>query len=186
LSEQKWTVLKSSYVLKDGWIAVRADRCLTDEGVVVEPYYVVEYPDWVHVVALDDEDRLLLVRQYRHGMADFTLELPAGKIDPEDADAMTAGARELREETGYASDRMSLLSVHWANPANQNNRIHTVLAEGVRHVQAAHDDPHERVEVVWLPLDEAIAKVRSGEMPTLFQIGSLLLALLETGRLRRG
>lgn len=92
MNHAKWTVRRSSHVCRDRWITLREDECVTPEGVVVAPYYVVEYPDWVHVVALDDHDRLLLVRQYRHGTAEFTLELPAGRIDRADADALAAGA----------------------------------------------------------------------------------------------
>lgn len=182
MNHAKWTVRRSSHVRRDRWISLREDECVTPEGVVVAPYYVVEYPDWVHVVALDDHDRLLLVRQYRHGTAEFTLELPAGRIDRADADALAAGARELAEETGCAARALRLLAVHAANPANQTNRIHTVLAEGVRQVQAPSDDPRERIEVVWLSLDQAVARALSGEMQTLFQVGSLLLALAATGR----
>ncbi len=183
MTDTKWTVRRSTYVRKDRWIALREDECVTQEGTVVAPYYVTEYPDWVHVVALDEHDHLLLVRQYRHGMGGVTLELPAGRIDPADADAVAAGARELIEETGCAAARLRLLGMHWANPANQSNRIHTVLAEGVRQVRAPDDDPRERIELLRVPLDRALAMAMSGEMPTLFQIGSLLLALVETGRM---
>ena len=66
----KWRVTGSRYVHKDRWIAVRADDCVTEDGVSVAPYYVLEYPDWVEIVALDADDNLLLVRQYRHGVGD--------------------------------------------------------------------------------------------------------------------
>jgi 8-oxo-dGTP pyrophosphatase MutT (NUDIX family) len=175
LSDDGYKVLRSRHVLETPWISVREDAFVTPEGVVHEPYYVVEYPDWVHVVAIDDARRLLLVRQYRHGMGGETLELPAGKIDATDAGPEAAAARELLEETGCAARRLRLIATHWANPANQNNRIFTVLAEGVTPIQAAADDPHERVETVWTPLDRAVETAKA--MPALFQSGSLLLAL---------
>lgn len=177
MSEDGYRVLNSRHVLETPWIAVREDAFVTPEGVVHQPYYVVEYPDWVHVVAIDDDRRLLLVRQYRHGMGAETLELPAGKIDATDAGPEDAAARELLEETGCAARTFRLIGTHWANPANQNNRIFTVLAEGVHRVQAPQDDPHERVETVWRSLDEAMEVAR--EMQALFQSGSLLLALAE-------
>jgi 8-oxo-dGTP pyrophosphatase MutT (NUDIX family) len=177
VSEDGYRVLNSRHVLETPWIAVREDAFVTPEGVVHQPYYVVEYPDWVHVVAIDDDRRLLLVRQYRHGMGAETLELPAGKIDATDAGPKDAAARELLEETGCAARTFRLIGTHWANPANQNNRIFTVLAEGVHRVQAPQDDPHERVETVWRSLDEAMEVAR--EMQALFQSGSLLLALAE-------
>lgn len=175
MSDDGYRVLSSRHVLETPWIAVREDAFAAPDGTVHSPYYVVEYPDWVHVVAVDDARRLLLVRQYRHGMGAMTLELPAGKIDPADAGPLQAASRELLEETGCAARTLRLMGAHWANPANQNNRIFTVLAEGVSRVQAPLDDPHERVESVWTPLAEARATAQA--MPALFQAGSLLLAL---------
>lgn len=177
MSEDGYRVLGSRHVLETPWIAVREDAFVTPEGVVHQPYYVVEYPDWVHVVAVDDARRLLLARQYRHGMGAITLELPAGKIDADDAGPEAAAARELLEETGCAARSLRLIGTHWANPANQNNRIFTVLAEGVHPVRAPVDDPHERVETEWRPLDQAVEIAKA--MPALFQSGSLLLALAE-------
>lgn len=108
----------SRYVHKDRWIAVRADDCVTEDGVSVAPYYVLEYPDWVEIVALDADDNLLLVRQYRHGIADFSIELPAGGMDPSGADPCTAAARELLEETGCAGDMV------WVGEARRNASTH--------------------------------------------------------------
>jgi 8-oxo-dGTP pyrophosphatase MutT (NUDIX family) len=101
MSDGKWRVTASRYIHKDRWIALRADDCVTDDGVPVAPYYVLEYPDWVEVVALDADDNVLLVRQYRHGMGDFSIELPAGGMDPGDTDPgrrgpRTAGGNRLR------------------------------------------------------------------------------------------
>jgi 8-oxo-dGTP pyrophosphatase MutT (NUDIX family) len=177
VSDDGYRVLSSRHVLKTPWIAVREDAFVTPDGTVHSPYYVAEYPDWVHVVAVDDAQRLLLVRQYRHGMGGVTLELPAGKIDDADASPLEAAARELLEETGCAARTLRLIGTHWANPANQNNRIFTVLAQGVRRVQAPVDDPHERVESEWRPLDQALATAQT--MSALFQAGSLLLAVNE-------
>jgi 8-oxo-dGTP pyrophosphatase MutT (NUDIX family) len=177
LSDDGYRTLSSRRVLETPWITVREDAFVSPEGVVHSPYYVAEYPDWVHVVAVDDARRLLFVRQYRHGSGAVTLELPAGKIDESDASPEAAAARELLEETGCAARSLRLIGTHWANPASQNNRIFTVLAEGVHQVQAPLDDPHERVETEWRPLDRALETARA--MPALFQAGSLLLALSE-------
>ena len=80
-----WRTLSSTSVVRDRWIDVRADRCVTPSGVEISPYYVLRYPDWVHVVALTPERGLVLVRQYRHGAGQWFLELPAGGLDGRDA-----------------------------------------------------------------------------------------------------
>ena len=176
----KWRVTASRYVHKDRWIAVRADDCLTEDGVSIAPYYVLEYPDWVHVVALDADHNVLLIRQYRHGLGDFSLELPAGAMDTADTDPLAAAARELLEETGYAG-AMSLVGRTAPNPANHKNRIHTVVARNITRVAAAADDPTERIELLWVPAGEAIRLVLDGEMVAAIQVASLLTGLVHAG-----
>jgi 8-oxo-dGTP pyrophosphatase MutT (NUDIX family) len=176
----KGRVTGSRYVHKDRWIAVRADDCVTEDGVSVAPYYVLEYPDWVEIVALDADDNLLLVRQYRHGIADFSIELPAGGMDPSDADPCTAAARELLEETGCAGDMV------WVGDARPNasthaNRAHIVLARNVVRVAAPKNDPTERIEPFWVPAAEALRMALAGELDVGMHVGSLLRGLAHAG-----
>ena len=73
-----WTIRKSSYIIKDRWLTVRADSCEMPSGQTIEPFYVLEYPTWVNVVALTADDDVILVRQYRHGLQETILGLPSG------------------------------------------------------------------------------------------------------------
>ena len=103
--EQKWRITRSETLLKDHWVHLRADHCVTPAGIEISPYYVLSYPDWVHVVAITEFGCLVLVRQYRHAAGEFSLELPGGAVDPEDTNLEQAARRELEEETGFtASD----------------------------------------------------------------------------------
>ena len=179
----KWRLLASRYVHKDGWIALRADTCLTPEGAEISPYYVLEYPDWVQIVPFDADGNVLLVRQYRHAAGEITLELPAGKMDPDDAGPVATAARELLEETGCAGETLKLVNSCSPNPAIQTNRVHTVLVTGVKRVQPPKDDPGERIEALWLPAREALRRARSGELVTSMHVASLALAMLDLGML---
>lgn len=176
----KWRVTASRHVHKDRWISLRADDCVTDDGVEIAPFYVLEYPDWVHIVALDDQDNVLLIRQYRHGQKDFSLEIPAGAIDPTDADPLVAAARELREETGHAG-QMSLVGVTTPNPSTHTNRIHTVVVRNAVRVSNPAGDPTERIEPIWTPIATALAQALNGEMVAAIQIASLLTGLAHAG-----
>src|SRR4051794_40784446 len=119
---QPWTVLTSRHVHRDRWIAVRADECRSASGALIAPYYVLEYPDWVHVVALDHNDLLLLTRQYRQGDRSVSLELPCGTIDPSYSTPEAAARRELLEETG-CTGTFEPVGRFSPNPATHNNSI---------------------------------------------------------------
>ena len=176
-----WTLIESRYIVKDKWIGVRADTCLTPEGIEISPYYVLEYPDWVQIVPLDADNNVLLVRQYRQAVGRVTLEVPAGRMDAEDKDPLVTAARELLEETGCAGTTVKLINTASPNPATHANRCHTVLVTGVRHVQAPMDDPEERIETVWVSAAEAVRLAQSGELVTTMHMASLVLGLLEAG-----
>lgn len=179
-SNGKWRVTASRYIHKDHWIALRADDCVTEEGAVVAPYYVLEYRDWVEVVALDVANNVLLVRQYRHGLGDISTELPAGGMDPGETDPVAAAARELLEETGCAGT-FSLVGETRPNAGTHTNRSHIVLARDVVRVSAPKDDPAERIETVWVQAAEAIRMALAGELTVGMQAAALLRGLVQAG-----
>ena len=181
---QPWRTLSSKPLLQDRWIDLRADRCANAAGVEIAPYYVLAYPDWVHVVALTADDRLVLVEQYRHGAASAFLELPGGVIDPTDASPLAAGERELREETGFAAAGWQPVSSLHANPAIQTNRVHTVLATGAVEVgEAALEASEAGMTVRLAPVATVLAGLADGLLGQSMQVGGLLLALAKAGRI---
>lgn len=177
-----WTVASSRHLLRDRWISLRADDCVTAGGATVAPFYVLEYPDWVQVVAIDADERLILVRQYRHGAAAAMLELPCGGIEPDDADPLAAARRELAEETGHGGGDWRIVASLWPNPANQTNRLHVALATGVRTVVKPASHPSEELELVRLPVGEVVALALAGGLPQAMHVAALALALTAIGR----
>ncbi len=179
-----WQTLSSRPIVSDRWIDLRADDCLTQSGNVIAPYYVLSYPDWVFVVALTPDDHLVLVEQYRHGAATSCLEVPAGAIEPSDADAVAAARRELAEETGFTADEFRVVSCLYANPANQTNRVHTVLATGCRRVDAPTlDDGEDGLTVQCIPVTRILAELGSGILSQSMQVAGVLLGLALAGRI---
>ena len=174
---QPWRVTATRTLVKDKWIDLRADDCVRSDGLEIKPYYVLDYPDWVQVIAIDADENLVVVRQYRHGVGKVTLEVPSGCIDADDVDPLAAAARELREETGYAADALRLVGVITNNPANQTNRIYIVLAEGARPVSGQSLDESEEIAVELMPVAQARAIALAGGFDHSAQIAALLIAL---------
>ena len=175
---QPWRVEASKTVLQDRWINVRADDCLTPGGHQIAPYYVLTYPDWVHVVALTDAQELVLVEQYRHAIGKSVLELPGGVIDPADATPLAAGQRELLEETGHAAHDWRPLGALYPNPAIQTNRCHGFVATGChKRTSATLEAGEEGMVVRCMPLAEVLAGLSNGLLGNAMHVAALLLAL---------
>lgn len=126
-------------------------------------FYVMDCPDWVNVIALTEDDEVVLVQQYRQGIDDVTLEIPGGMLDPGE-DPLAAGRRELREETGYSAGEGAVIGTIDPNPALQSNRCHTVLFWGVRPDGFQSMDPHEEIAVRRVALDRVPGLIRDGRI----------------------
>jgi len=121
-------------------------------------------PDWVNVVAFTAADELLLVRQWRFGSAEFSIEIPAGAVEPGE-DPVVGGLRELAEETGYTPDdpgAVVLLGATRPNAAFMNNRCSTIFVPRVSKTLPQNLDPTEEVEVLSVPRAELDALMRQG------------------------
>lgn len=174
----KWSVLKSEYIIKDRWISLRADTCSMPSGKIVDPYYVLEYPDWVNVVALTKEREAILIRQYRHGCGKTLLELPSGCMEASDRSPAEAVKRELLEETGYTCSELIDLGSVSANPSNHNNLTHCFLGLDAVMSKEPHPDDTEELVVVLKPLDEVIEYLKKGEFLQALHVSTLFKALL--------
>lgn len=176
-----WSVTSSHLILADRWITLRADSCVTSAGHVIAPYYVLEYPDWVHVVALNENGEILLTQQYRHGAQKILWELPAGGVEKNDDSPLAAARRELLEECGCVATSWTLLNSLYANPANQVNRIHVYLASGVTHERPPANDPSERIVCKWMPPQEVLSLIDGMLFGQALHVCSLFLGLRRRG-----
>jgi 8-oxo-dGTP pyrophosphatase MutT (NUDIX family) len=157
---RKPTLIASSPIHTGRIIQVSTERLLYANGREYDLDFV-GHPGAAAVVALDAAGRLCMVRQYRHGIADFLWEIPAGKLDPGEAPEACA-VRELAEETGIAAQRWTSLGQYLPAPGIFTELIHLYLARDLS-VGAPAPDADEDLELQWLPLSDALAKVQRGE-----------------------
>jgi 8-oxo-dGTP pyrophosphatase MutT (NUDIX family) len=136
------------------------------------PFYRLECPDWVNVVALTEHDELVLVRQFRQGSRTVTLEIPGGMVDPGETPA-EAGARELLEETGHRAARMIDLGSLNPNPALFTNRCHMKAALGCEAVAPLRNGPTEETVVELLPWSALHDAVRQGAIDHALVVAAL-------------
>lgn len=179
-----WHTLSSRTVIKDRWIDLRADRCVTPSGAEIAPYYVLTYPDWVHVVALTADDRMVVVRQYRHAIGKVTLEIPGGVIDAADSDPLAAAQRELAEETGYTAQTWRMLGGFHPNPATHTNRVHVALALDARtQVEPSPDVGEEGLETLTMSIREILDGLPAGVLVQAMHVAAIYLGLAAAGHL---
>ena len=137
-------------------------------------FVVINAPDWVNVVALTPERHIVLVRQFRYGIDEFSLEIPGGVIEPGE-DPMLAGVRELQEETGYTGAPAKRLGIVYPNPAMQSNRCHFVFVEQAVKSHALQWDADEEIQVLTLPAEEVLAMAHSGGIMHSLVLNALML-----------
>jgi len=140
---------------------------------VQRDFVVIAASDWCNVIALTPDGQLVLVRQFRYGINDFSLEIPGGIIDPGE-DPVVAGLRELREETGFTGTEARLLASVHPNPAIQNNRCHLILVENATASAAQEWDHDEEIEVVTAPVDDVLAWARAGKITHSLVVAGLM------------
>ena len=146
-TEARWKVLDREYIIKRPWLTARRDKVELPDGRVIEEYYVLEYPDWVNVIAITKEGQFVMERQYRHGLGVHSTELPCGVMEKGE-EPLEAARRELLEETGYAGGEWTKLMAIGPNPGSQNNLTHCFLAVGVEKIAEQSLDDTEELTVL--------------------------------------
>ncbi len=171
-----WQVLDSKLLIDERWLQLREDRVRLDNGHEIERFHVIHGPDWASVLCVTDASEVILVRQYRHGIAGPSLELPAGVIEPNETPE-EAARRELVEETGYESNDWVSIQTVSTEPARHTTRAHFFCARGARPTRRPAPEDTEVLELVKVPLAELSGLALGGNILHGVHVGAILVAL---------
>lgn len=172
-----WKVLESKYIHP----RFRVDRSELANGKLINAM-VMEFDTWANVLAITKDQKVVLVKQYRHGIKEVLLELPGGVVE-DDESPLDGIKRELLEETGYTGDVFIDIGNFYPNPAGQTNTLHCFLALDVEKVAEQSLDEAEDLEVDLIPLNELIEITKRGEFLHGLQVATLFRALLYLNRI---
>ena len=161
---RRWPTLESSELGDYGIFKVRHDRRQSPRTGDAHDFFVLEMPEWINVVPLTADGKIVVIRQYRHGTDEVSLEIPGGMADPEDGTLADAARRELLEETGYAAAEIIPIGHVAANPAIQNNRCHTFLALGAHKMAQIDQEASEDIVVDEIDVATIPGLITSGEL----------------------
>jgi ADP-ribose pyrophosphatase len=173
----KWKRLSQRELLRCPVFAV-AERENEGPGGRKGRFVVLEARDWATIVPLvhrEGRDFFLMVRQYRHGSDELSIEFPGGVVEQGEEPA-AAAERELAEETGYAASSIRLAGSLSPNPAIMTNRFHVFLAEGLNLEGDTDFDEHELIDSFLVPVEEVRAEMGKGSYSHALMAAALFLA----------
>jgi 8-oxo-dGTP pyrophosphatase MutT (NUDIX family) len=182
MSISKWKTISSEYIVQRPWATLRVDCCELPDGRTANEYYVLEYPNWVNVVAITENNEVIMVKQYRHSGDIISIEIPGGVIDG-DEKPEHAAQRELLEETGYLFENFELISTIYPNPATSNNVTYCYLALGGKKVQEQDLDEHEDIDIEFHSIADVKQMLLNNEIPQALHVTGLMYAFLKLGEL---
>lgn len=174
---KKWKQLRSRLVFDNQWCKVRQDEIELPTGQIIDDFFVNVRPDIALVVPVTPQQEIVFVRQYRHGVGEILLELPAGAFNPETEEAEAAAAREMTEETGYHCQKLIKLATLYDNPVKDTNSIHVFLGKNAENLGQQILDITEEIEVVLVPLDAILDKINQRQICVSGSVAAVFLAL---------
>lgn len=161
---QPWKKHEQKIDYDCGFFQIHVHQSSSPATGKTHPFFVLKTRDWINVIALTQEKKVLMVSQFRHGSEEVSLEIPGGAVDRKDTDPLIAAQRELLEETGHEAAEWHLLGKVQPNPAILNNTCHTYLALGAKKVADLKLDEAEELEVSAHDLSEIPGFIQSGRI----------------------
>lgn len=154
-----WKVKESKEIANCRIFKVREDLSINSETGKEHSFFIVENPNWVNVLAITKDNKVVAIKQFRHGTGDITIEIPGGLVD-DGEDAQIAAMRELVEETGYTSSKVISLGKSRPNPAIQDNWLYHFLALDCEKTHEVEFDETESVVTSLIDMEELAEMIK--------------------------
>lgn len=158
----EWEVLETEYLFNRPWLTARRDKVKLPTGAEINEFYVLEYPEFCNIIAITEDGKYILERQYRHAQRLTAFEIPAGCVE-KDETPIEGAKRELYEETGYAGGEWSHLMTISPNAGACTNYSHTFVAKGVKKVSSQHLETTEDIKIYLADEQEVIKMLKNDE-----------------------
>lgn len=181
----KWKTLSSEYIFNDTWLKARKDVCQRPDGKIVAPYYVMEYMHWATALCITEDEKIIMVKQYRHALGEVCIELPGGCVD-EGESYEAAIQREALEETGYQFTNCVYLGDTSPNPSTNNNLMHMFLLTGGKKIKEQQLDHNEDIEVLSFSFEEFLDLLRKNKIVQSMHVTTIFYALQHLNYLKLG
>jgi 8-oxo-dGTP pyrophosphatase MutT (NUDIX family) len=173
----KWKKLTEKILYKNKYFNLKQECCEMPNGTIVPAYFIIDIKDWVNIVAITKDKKIILIEQYRHALGEVMLEIPGGAIDGDES-PQTAACRELLEETGFRG-KVILEKQHAPNPALQSNRMWTYLVVDCELVATTQFDEHEDIKMHLCSFVELSGLIDDGKIKHSLILASLFLVWKE-------
>ena len=160
---EKWKTIKSEPLVDSRWVKVRKDSVDLPNGQHIDDFYAISLNDAAAIVALDDAGNIVLKKEYRYCLDRDLIEVPAGGFERGE-DGLAVAKRELLEDTGYVSDDWQYIGATVESSAKLTNYMHLYFANHCRKVSEQHLDPTEELDVLVVPLKQAVEMVMNNEI----------------------
>jgi len=174
--EKLWKTLHSSYAISSNYLKIRRETVQLPTGQIYNDYFINETAGWVAIFCVTHENKIILNRQYKHGIGEYVLELPAGAIDPNEHPEVSA-RRELLEETGYEARNFEYLGAYIIDPTFSEGYMHLFFCDEAVPTGGKSNDPRENIANRFVSIDELVRLLRSLEINVIGHVAAIYTVL---------